>query len=184
VTAPTDRAPPPAGSSAPSPTRAGLSRACRAVIIEDNDRIAAGLALDTGLSILVAPIATHDRALNHSGDGRTRPAELKEAVVTGSRSPPAAGVQAFRPVLEISADQLTARGFTTLAEALQQATFATGSAHGPESGGRSSTPASAACAPAARGPGASADDRRGRLPNASLHGGEFAEQCIFGAGVD
>ncbi|HMK85948.1 MAG TPA: TonB-dependent receptor [Steroidobacteraceae bacterium] len=82
------------------------------------------LALWAGaaLSITVAGAAETEGA-----DAKKKnEADLEEIVVTGSliRS---TDVQAFTPVLSISAQEIEARGFADVAEALQRVSFATGS---------------------------------------------------------
>ena len=57
--------------------------------------------------------------------------KLEAVTVTGSLIPQSQ-VETAQPVISITAEDLKARGFTTVAEALQQASFATGSVQGPQ----------------------------------------------------
>ena len=65
-------------------------------------------------------------------DDATKKAKKLEAVtVTGSLIPQSQ-VETAQPVISITAEDMKARGFTTVAEALQQASFSTGSVQGPQ----------------------------------------------------
>jgi len=61
--------------------------------------------------------------------GAARARKLKAITVTGSLIPQSE-IETATPVITITADQMKARGFATVAEALQQASFATGSVQG------------------------------------------------------
>jgi iron complex outermembrane recepter protein len=65
---------------------------------------------------------------------RSSAEQLETVVVTGSLIPQSTSETAT-PVTVISAEDIQARGFTSVADALQQSSFATGSVQGPESGG-------------------------------------------------
>lgn len=58
--------------------------------------------------------------------------KLQAITVTGSLIPQTQ-IETAQPVITITAEQMKARGFTTVAEALQQASFATGSVQGQQS---------------------------------------------------
>ena len=55
--------------------------------------------------------------------------KLEAVTVTGSLIPQTQ-IETATPVITITADQMKARGFTSVAQALQQASFATGSVQG------------------------------------------------------
>lgn len=59
----------------------------------------------------------------------TKAKKLEAVTVTGSLIPQTQ-IETAQPVITITADQMKARGFTTVAEALKQASFATGSVQG------------------------------------------------------
>jgi outer membrane receptor for ferrienterochelin and colicin len=67
-------------------------------------------------------------------DQRSKTEQLETVVVTGSPIPQSTG-EVATPVTVISAEDIRTRGFTSVADALQQSSFATGSVQGPESGG-------------------------------------------------
>ncbi|GAB2806382.1 TonB-dependent receptor domain-containing protein [Dyella kyungheensis] len=64
-------------------------------------------------------------------DATKKAKKLEAVTVTGSLIPQSQ-VETAQPVISITAEDMKARGFTTVAEALQQASFATGSVQGPQ----------------------------------------------------
>ncbi|GLQ47795.1 TonB-dependent receptor [Dyella lipolytica] len=86
-----------------------------------------------------AQSSSQDTAQSTSSDQSTSTAtdkakKLQAVVVTGSLIPQVE-VETSAPVITITAQQLKDRGFATVADALQQATFATGSVQGPNNSG-------------------------------------------------
>lgn len=72
---------------------------------------------------------SQSQAQDSSDDKKAK--KLEAVTVTGSLIPQSQ-VETAQPVISITAQDLQARGFTTVAEALQQASFATGSVQGPQ----------------------------------------------------
>ena len=64
-------------------------------------------------------------------EAKKKAKKLEAVTVTGSLIPQSQ-VETAQPVISITAEDMKARGFTTVAEALQQASFATGSVQGPQ----------------------------------------------------
>lgn len=64
-------------------------------------------------------------------DAAKKAKKLEAVTVTGSLIPQSQ-VETAQPVISITAQDMKARGFTTVAEALQQASFSTGSVQGPQ----------------------------------------------------
>jgi iron complex outermembrane receptor protein len=67
-------------------------------------------------------------------DTSNKPKKLEQVIVTGSLIPQVA-VETSKPVITITAQQLKDRGFSTVADALQAGTFATGSVEGSNNSG-------------------------------------------------
>ena len=63
-----------------------------------------------------------------------KPKKLETVSVTGSLIPQTV-VETSKPVITITAQQLKDRGFSSVADALQAGTFATGSVQGPNNSG-------------------------------------------------
>jgi outer membrane receptor protein involved in Fe transport len=84
-----------------------------------------------------ASIAAEDQTV--AKDKKSKDEELSEIVVTGSLIPQAK-VETSTPVTVITAADIEARGFATVADALQRASFSTGGIEGPQfSGGFTQT---------------------------------------------
>lgn len=64
-------------------------------------------------------------------EAKKKAKKLEAVTVTGSLIPQSE-VETAQPVISITAQDMKARGFTTVAEALQQASFSTGSVQGPQ----------------------------------------------------
>jgi len=93
------------------------------------------VALAFGYSSAYAAGAPQDAQNNQDQSPDTAKVKRLEAVtVTGSLIPQTQ-VETSTPVITITANDLKAKGFTTVAEALQQSSFATGSVQGPNASG-------------------------------------------------
>ncbi|WP_243039197.1 TonB-dependent receptor domain-containing protein [Dyella sedimenti] len=92
-----------------------------------------GLCIAAGLSPAVAmagPQESREEAESQEGDARQRDAKRMETVtVTGSLIPQVE-VETAAPLITITADTLKARGFASVADALKQSSFASGSVQG------------------------------------------------------
>ena len=82
-----------------------------------------------------APSSPQDTSSSSQSDAQSDEAKkakkLEAVTVTGSLIPQSQ-VETAQPVISITAQDMKARGFTTVAEALQQASFSTGSVQGPQ----------------------------------------------------
>ncbi|WP_430391718.1 TonB-dependent receptor domain-containing protein [Dyella sp. 20L07] len=75
--------------------------------------------------------STQNGDQSQDADAAKKAKKLDAVTVTGSLIPQSQ-VETAQPVISITAEDMKARGFTTVAEALQQASFATGSVQGPQ----------------------------------------------------
>lgn len=71
------------------------------------------------------------QSTTQDADAAKKAKRLEAVTVTGSLIPQSQ-IETAQPVIAITAEDMKARGFTTVAEALQQASFATGSVQGPQ----------------------------------------------------
>ncbi|HEY0200007.1 MAG TPA: TonB-dependent receptor [Rhodanobacter sp.] len=105
-------------------------------MIKSKITVAIVAALALGYGTAYAQPAPQD-ASQQSADqapGNTKAKKLEAVTVTGSLIPQTQ-IETATPVTTITAEDIKARGFTTVAEALQQSSFATGSVQGSSSSG-------------------------------------------------
>jgi len=77
-------------------------------------------------------------ALSHAAAAADKPAgeeDISEVVITGSLIPQNTRLEAPTPITVITAEDIEARGFSNLTEALQRSSFSTGSVQGPQFSG-------------------------------------------------
>lgn len=85
------------------------------------------------LAVLLVPVANAQEATSQAEDTQSQTAtNLDKVVVTGSLIPQTE-IETFVPVTTISAEDIQARGFTSVTDVLQQSAFATGSVQGSQS---------------------------------------------------
>ncbi|PMQ06226.1 Colicin I receptor [Dyella sp. AD56] len=93
---------------------------------------AAAAATDAASNALMPQdTATSSQSNTQDDDAAKKAKKLDTVTVTGSLIPQSQ-VETAQPVISITAEDMKARGFSTVAEALQQASFATGSVAGPQ----------------------------------------------------
>ncbi|HWG87443.1 MAG TPA: TonB-dependent receptor [Candidatus Acidoferrales bacterium] len=94
--------------------------------------IVAALALSYGTAFAQdAPSDGSQQSTDQQAPNPKNVKRLQAVTVTGSLIPQTQ-IETAQPIITITADQLKAKGFTTVAEALQQASFSTGSVQGPQ----------------------------------------------------
>jgi outer membrane receptor protein involved in Fe transport len=87
-------------------------------------------ALGVGVALFIPTSADASATQTTSdADAPSKDADLQEVVVTGSLIP-RARVETSTPITVITAEDIQAKGFATIADALQHASFATGSVQG------------------------------------------------------
>lgn len=82
-----------------------------------------------GLTLALTLVMTGASITTHAQEKPKSPEVLEDVVVTGSLIPQSK-VETATPVTSITADDLQVRGFSTVADALQQSAFSTGSVQG------------------------------------------------------
>ena len=98
----------------------------------DSSRRTSILALLVAFSLGNAAIAAEDQTV--AKDKKSKDDDLSEIVVTGSLIPQTR-VETSTPLTVISAEDIQARGFANVADALQRASFSTGAVQGPQFAG-------------------------------------------------
>ncbi len=100
-------------------------------MIKSKIAVAVVAALAFGYTSAYAQSAQTD-ASQQSAPDSTKAKKLEAVTVTGSLIPQTE-IETATPIITITAQDMKARGFTTVAEALQQSSFATGSVQGAQS---------------------------------------------------